>query len=120
MAVTKQFSQAILTGATFNAADGWQWEQPPGPARLEVLARATAVGLLCTITSGGDTIMEESPIQAGGTAGTTPARLNTEPMTGSARGNLRIKVNFRNPTGGTITVDGILTLIPTGGPGRGR
>jgi len=106
------FSAAILTGATFRPLDGWQYQYLPWPAEVTVMSRATAVGMVNVFTSGSETIVEESPCQAGGTAGVTPASLNT-PVQGwhAAAGDL-LKLQYRNTTGGTITVDGIIEVLP--------
>jgi hypothetical protein len=109
------FSQAIAAGATFNPLTDWQYETPDVDVTVQILERATATGLVSACSSGGDTIKQESPVQAGGTAGTTPARLNTEPITGRGHRNKKLRLAYRNPTGGTITVDGVLILIPGGG-----
>lgn len=111
-------TQLIAAGAQFDALTGWQYETPDTPCMLEVLERATAVGALSTLTSAGDTLKQDANVQAGGTAGTTPSRLNTEPTVGHAQQNQKIRVGYRNPTGGTITVDGQIILTPTGA-GRG-
>lgn len=115
--VTWTWSQAILTGATFNPLTDWQYETPDFDGMIEVFSRATAVGLIETISSAGDTLKQESPVQAGGTAGTIPSRLNTEPVVGRAAKFQKIRVGYRNPTGGTITVDGQIILTPLGGRG---
>jgi len=118
--VTWTWSQAILTGATFNPLTDWQYETPDFDGMIEVFSRATAVGLIETISSAGDTLKQESPVQAGGTAGTIPSRLNTEPVVGRAARNQKIRVGYRNPTAGTITVDGQIILTPLGGGGGAR
>jgi len=106
------FTQAVLAGATFRPLDGWQYQYLPWPAEVSVLSRATAVAMVNTFTSGSETIVEESPTQAGGTAGVTPAPLNT-PVQGwnAAAGDL-LKLSYRNTSGGTITVDGIIEVVP--------
>jgi len=106
------FSNAVLAGATFRPLDGWQYQYLPWPAEVTVLARATAVAMVSTYTSGSETIVEESPVQAGGTAGVIPAPLNT-PVQGwmAAAGDL-LKLNYRNTSGGTITLDGIIEVMP--------
>jgi len=106
------YSQAIVAGASFNPLDGWQYQYLPWPAEVQVLSRATAIAMVQTYTSGSETIVEESPVQAGGTAGVTPSPLNT-PVQGwiAAAGDL-LKLTFRNPTGGTITIDGIIEVTP--------
>jgi len=106
------FTQAVLAGASFNPLVGWQYQYLPWPAEVSVLARATAVAMVNVYTSGSETIVEESPTQAGGTAGVTPSSLNT-PVQGwhAAAGDL-LKLNYRNTSGGTITVDGIIEVMP--------
>lgn len=106
------YSQSIAAGAVFNPLDGWQYEYLPWPAEANVLSRATAVGLEQTYTSGSETIVESSPVQAGGTAGTTPSPLNTPNQGWMAAAGDRLKLNFRNPTAGAITIDGIIEVQP--------
>jgi hypothetical protein len=71
------FTQAVLAGATYLPLDGWQYEYLPFPARCDIGLNATAVGVVGTVTSGSDTLMEEAPVQAGGVAGVIPSPLNT-------------------------------------------
>jgi len=106
------FTQSVAAGATFNPLVGWQYQYLPWPAEISVLARATAVAMVNVYTSGSETIVEESPTQAGGTAGVTPSPLNT-PVQGwhAAAGDL-LKLNYRNTSGGAITVDGIIEAVP--------
>jgi len=114
------WSQAILAGATFNPLEVFDFETPDSDVAVEVLHRATAVGLVAVIKSGGLAISQESPVQGGGTAGTLPARQTTEPMTGKGFASRKLAVQYRNPTAGTITIDGIITVTPAGGGGGGR
>ena len=116
--VTWTWSQAMLTGTVFNPLTDWQYETPSFQGMIEVFSRATAVGLIETISSAGDTLKQESPVQSGGTAGVTPSRLNTEPVVGKAAAGEKIRIGYRNPTGGTITVDGQIILTPLGGGAR--
>jgi hypothetical protein len=113
--VTFLWTQSIAAGATFNPLSDWQYETPDFDGMVEVFSRATATGLLETISSAGDTLKQDSPVQAGGTAGTTPSRLNTEPVVGRAAKFQKIRVGYRNPTGGAITIDGQIILTPLGG-----
>lgn len=117
--VTFVWSQSIAAGATFNPLTDWQYETPDFQGMIEVFSRATAVGLVETISSAGETLKQESPVQAGGTAGLTPSRLNTEPVVGRAAQLQKIRVGYRNPTGGAITIDGQIILTPLGGAGAG-
>lgn len=106
------FSRSVAAGATFNPLVGWQYQYLPWPAEVSVLARATAIAMVQVFTSGSETIVEESPTQAGGTAGVTPSPLNT-PVQGwhAAAGDL-LKLNFRNTSVSAITVDGIIEVMP--------
>ena len=105
------FSQAVLAGATFEPLTGWQYVYLPWPAEVNVLARATAIAMVNTYTSGSETIVEESPTQAGGTAGVTPSALNTPVQGWLAAGGDLLKLRYRNTSVGTITVDGIIEVV---------
>ena len=106
------FSQSIAAGATFEPLTGWQYQYLPWPAEVTVLARAVAIAVVNTYTSGSETIVEESPVQAGGTVGVIPSPLNT-PVQGwlAAAGDL-LKLRYRNTSGAPIQVDGIIEVQP--------
>jgi len=106
------FTSSVAAGATYKPLEGWQYQYLPWPAEVTVMARATAVAMVNVYTSGSETIVEESPTQAGGTAGVTPSSLNT-PVQGwhAAAGDL-LKLQYRNTSGGAITVDGIIEVLP--------
>ncbi len=106
------YSQSVAAGAVFNPLVGWQYAYLPWPAEVNVLSRATAIAMTQVYTSGSETIVEESPVQAGGTAGVTPSPLNT-PVQGwhAAAGDL-LKLTFRNTSGAAITIDGIIEVVP--------
>ena len=106
------FTTLVAAGANFTPLVGWQYQYLPWPAEVTVLARATAIDVVQTYTSGSETIVEESPTQAGGTAGVIPSPLNT-PVQGwfAAAGDL-LKLTYRNTSGGGVTVDGIIEVMP--------
>ena len=112
---TFAWSQSIAAGAVFNPLASWDQETPSQDGVLEVIDRATAVGVVRSIKSAGDTIVQEAPVQAGGTAGVIPAIQTTTPSVGRASKFQKLSVNYRNPTGGAITVDGQATLTVKGG-----
>jgi hypothetical protein len=105
-------SQSIAAGTVVNILSGWQYEYLPWPARIKLLMRATAATLKSTIFSGSETIQEESPIQAAGVAGTTPAELTTPPVIWDAPAGDRLKVNVRSTDAGAQTVDAIIYAYP--------
>jgi hypothetical protein len=107
------FSQALTANQLgFNPASGWQYEYLPFAASVVVLVRATGVSSRITAYSGSETIQERSPIQGGGTAGTTPSELNTPAITWLAAAGDRIKFAIDEVSGLTPTVDGIVIVNP--------
>jgi hypothetical protein len=105
-------SQSIAAGAVANIITGWQYEYLPWPARIKMLIRAPVATLKLTVFSGSETIMEESPIQSGGTAGVTPSELNTAPIVWDAPAGDRLKLNVRSTDAGAQTVDAIIYAYP--------
>ncbi len=95
-----------------NPLSGWQYEYVPYPAAVKLLVRATTTGVRITIYAGSETIQERTPVQAGGTAGTTPSELNTVPVLFHAAQGDRLKLQIDEVSGGTPTVDGIVVLDP--------
>lgn len=95
-----------------NPLSGWQYEYIPWPAQVIILMRSTDVNLRATVYTGSETIQERSPIQGGGTAGTTPSELNTPAISFLAAAGDRLKLVIDNTTAGTPTVDGIIIANP--------
>ena len=91
---------------------GWQYERLPWPAQVLLLMRATATGVVATVYSGSETIQERAPMQAGGTAGTTPSELNTPAVSFIGAAFDRLKIVIDNTTAGTPTVDGLIIANP--------
>lgn len=112
------FTALVAAGATYEPLTGWQYEYLPFPAMVEILLNATAVGVVATVTSGSDTLQEESPVQAGGAAGVIPSPLNTPALQDAASAGDRMKIRARNTTGGGITVNGIINITPLAGRRR--
>ena len=106
------FSQSVTAGATFRPLTAWQYQYLPWPAEVTVLARADGTGVVNVYTSGSETIVEESPVQAGGTVGVIPSPLNT-PVQGwlAAAGDL-LKLSYRNTAGVARQIDGIIEVMP--------
>jgi len=106
------FSSIMPANGTVRPLEGWQYEYLPWPAEVLVMARSTDVNIVAVYTSGSETIVEESPVQAGGTIGVTPAPLNTPIQGWHAAAGDRLKLNFRETAGGTPTIDGIIEISP--------
>jgi len=117
------WTQSIPAGGVFNPLDGWDYETPDADVGVEIFHRATAVGLVAVAKSGGFALQQEGPVPAGGTAGVPPGRLNLDPITGVGYTNRKLSLNYRNPTGGAIVVDGYIIATPRkafGGGGARR
>jgi len=106
------YSDSIAAGAILRPLEGWQYEYLPWPAEVTVLARATAVDVVNVYTSGSETIVEESPTQAGGTPGVIPSPLNTPVQGWMGAAGDRLKLSYRNTSGAAINVDGIIEIVP--------
>ena len=106
------FSTLMVGNGSATPLDGWQYIYLPWPAEVKVLMRSTLVAVVQTLTSGSETIVEESPVQAGGTIGVTPSPLNT-PVIGwyGAAGDL-LKIRLRETAGNTPTIDGVIEVNP--------
>lgn len=108
------FSAAIAAGATFDPLDAsgsaWMYRYLPYAAMVEIIDRATAVGVTVVRTFGSDTIQQESPVSAGGTAGVIPNRLTVEPVTEKAQPSDLLRLVYRNTTAGAINVEGIIQI----------
>ncbi len=99
-----------------NPLSGWQFERVPydwaNGAICKLLQRATTVNTRQTVYSGSTTIVERSPIQGGGTAGTTPSELNTAPDVWHAAAGDRLKLSNDEVGGVVATVDGVIVIEP--------
>jgi len=106
------FSTLMVANATINPLTGWQYVYLPWPARVTVLVRSTLANVVQTYTSGSETIVEESPVQAGGTIGVTPSPLNTPTVAWNAPAGDLLKLTIRETAGATPTIDGIIEVVP--------
>jgi len=109
---TFRYSELFAANQVINPLLGWQYEYLPWPARVSHLSRSTTAGNVQTITSGSETIVEESPVQAGGTIGVTPSELNTPADSWIGAAGDRLKIAIRETLAGTPTVDGIISVEP--------
>lgn len=113
------WSFSLAAGATQNPLDvsgsAWKYQYAPYDAICEVMNRSVATGFVAQVTSGSDEVMQRSPIQAGGTAGTLPARLTTEPVTFKVSKGDLIQINITNTGGAASNVDGSIEMTPVGG-----
>jgi len=99
-----------------NPLAGWQYEFIPAAwvngAVVKLLQRATTVNARQTVYAGSQTMVQRSPIQGGGTAGTTPSELNTAPDVFIAQPGDRLILANDEVAGAVVTVDGIIIVEP--------
>jgi hypothetical protein len=100
------FTESVAAGATYQPLNGWQYEYIPKGGVIKFLCNATAVGIVLTLTAGSDTLVERSPVAAGGTAGVIPSSYGVDPITDEVMQGDRIKALFENTSGGAVTVNG--------------
>ena len=111
------FSQALTANQVgFNPLSAWQYDrvpiQWPLGALVTLLDRATTTGVRRTVFAGSDNIVKRSPVQSGGTAGVTPAPLNTPAFQFYAAPNDKITIEYDEVAAGTPTVDGWISIEP--------
>lgn len=105
------FSQAMTANQLgLNPLTTWQNEQPERPSEITVLVRATTTGVRLTAYAGNRLLQERTPVQGGGTAGTTPSPLNTTPFTFLVDAYEKLKLSFDEVAGGTPTIDGLVLI----------
>lgn len=109
---TFRYSTLMVANGTADPLQDWQYRYLPWPARIEHLNRSTLANVVQTITSGSETIVEESPVQAGGTIGVTPSPLNTPADAWNGAAGDLIKVRLRETAAGAPTVDGVIEVTP--------
>lgn len=109
---SKIWSQLIAAGGSFSPLIGWDYEFIKAPGVIRVFHRATAVGLVSTVKAGSDVLQDRDPVPAGGVAGQTPTEFNVPPIMDEVMAEDRLKVEYNNPTGGGITVDGQIVYQP--------
>jgi len=109
---TFRYTQLMTANGTADPLQNWQYRYLPYPARIEHLNDATTVGVVKTVTSGSETIVEESPVQGGGTLGVTPSPLNTSADSWIGAAGDLIKIALRETLAGTPTVNGVIEVTP--------
>jgi len=105
-----QFETAVLTATSVvNLVAGSAFEFARVRQIVSIGLVASATGGFLTIQSGSDVILEESPPMVLATMPIVPDHMYYNDV--MEQGD-RLKLGFRNPTGGTITVRGIIQVNP--------
>lgn len=100
------WTQSVAAGATYDPLDGWNYQYVPAAGVIKILHNATAVGMVATVTSGTDQLLQEAPVPGGGVAGTLPSAFSVPGIVDAVAPNDRISIRYRNTAGAAITVNG--------------
>lgn len=101
----------VANEAVPNLIAGSVYEYLPFPARVEIAVQADAVGVLASVSSGPDILMEEGAIQI--------AAINVQPkypddfyLTDNAAPGDRLVIRVRDTSGAARTVVGQVRITP--------
>lgn len=93
-----------------NLIDGSIYEFMPFNARLNIGLTADATGLVATVNTGSDTLLEESPINIKPNLfPVIPDEMDLQDISGAGE---RLVIKVRNTTGGAIIVRGLIQIKP--------
>jgi len=106
------WAQSVAAGATFTPLNGWQYESAPFGGTIESVHDVLGAGMVCTITSGSDTLQERSPVSSGGTVGVMPSALDRLPVVDEVAAGDRLKILYENTTGAALNVAGTCIYTP--------
>lgn len=104
-----QGSTSIAGGATVNVLAGQQYEIVPFNCVVEFGITAAAAGLLATIFSATDLLMQSSPPAP---TAAFPVYPDNFVATDVATKGDRLQISVNNPTGGSIVINWIVRLTP--------
>lgn len=100
------WNHSIPAGETWEPLTGWQYERMPGPAIIKILSSAVTAGAVETVTSGSDTLVDESPTPIFGADNVLPTEQDVEPMVDEVAAGDKIRIRYRNTVAGAVIVHG--------------
>jgi hypothetical protein len=104
------FTQALVANTPVDVLSGWQYQYIPFGGVLNVCIRSTTATGKYTLSTGSETLGEQQPIPAGGTAGQTPTPFNSPVLQERVAAGDRLKLLLVDT--GAATVDGFLDYQP--------
>lgn len=109
-------SVAVAAGASVtNVLSGSTYEFLSGPATIEVGLLASAAGLVASVSSGSDILLDDgSAVDVVRVANQGPIYPEDFALTDMALGGDRLRISVRNPTGGAITFFYAVKITPMG------
>lgn len=101
---------SIAANATVdNVVTGSIYEFLPWNASLSIGLQGSATGLVATINSGSDTVLEEAPVPIQNRFPIIPDDMDIHDV---ARGGERLVIKVRNTTAGALTLFALVQLTP--------
>lgn len=104
------FSQALVANTPVDVLSSWQYQYIPAGGLLNVCVRSTTSTSKYTLSTGSETLAEQQPVPAGGTAGQTPTPFNSPVLSERVAAGDRLKLLLVDT--GAATVDGFVDYQP--------
>ena len=102
--------QTIAANATLdNVVSGSIYEFLPWNAAINIGLNGSATGLVATINSGSDTVLEEAPVNVSTNFPIIPDDMFAQDV---AAGGERLVIKVRNTTGGALILRSLVQLQP--------
>lgn len=111
MSPTVQVRTVMTASGVANPLVGSQYEFLPFDANVEISVQADATGVLATVFSGSDVLMQEGPIQVGA-INVLPKYPDDYFLQDIAAAGERLSVNLRDTSGAVRTVMTTIRLTP--------
>lgn len=104
------FSQALVANTPIDVLANWQYQYIPRAGVLNICVRSTTSTSKYTLSAGSDSLAEQQPVPAGGTAGQTPTPFNSPVLSENVAAGDRLKLLLVDT--GAATVDGFVDYQP--------
>lgn len=102
--------QSIAANATLdNVITGSIYEFLPWNAAINIGLNGSATGLVATINSGSDTVLEEAPVNVSTAFPVIPDDMFAQDVAAAGE---RLVIKVRNTTGGALTLRSLIQLNP--------
>ncbi len=104
------FSQLLAANTPVDVMANWQYQYIPRAGLLNVCLRSTTSTGKYTLSAGSDSLAEQQPTPAGGTAGQTPTPFNSPVLSEQVAAGDRLKLLLVDTA--AATVDGFVDYQP--------
>lgn len=109
MPMIRKTASVAANATVDNIISGSIYEFMPWNAILNIGTQGSATGLVVTINSGSDTILEESPVPTQNRFPIIPDDMDVQDVAAAGE---RLVIKIRNTTGGALTYFSLVQLTP--------